>query len=132
MTQKDFAHKSGYVTIFGLPNTGKSTLLNALLDVRLAIISARPQTTRRNVLGILNEEKMQCIFTDTPGIVKPKYELHKKMVQQVETALADADFIRKNRRVHTRTSGRVQKSNRKQFPYECRLCGAWHLSTTKR
>ena len=84
-------HKAGYVAIFGLPNSGKSTLLNALLDIRLAIISSRPQTTRRNVLGILNEEDLQCIFVDTPGVVKPKYELHKKMIAQIETALSDAD-----------------------------------------
>jgi GTPase len=86
-------HKAGYVAIFGLPNSGKSTLLNALLDIRLAIISARPQTTRRNVLGILNEENLQCIFMDTPGIVKPKYELHKKMVKNIENALGDADLL---------------------------------------
>lgn len=86
-------HKAGYAAIFGLPNSGKSTLLNALLDIRLAIISARPQTTRRNVLGILNEENLQCIFVDTPGLVKPKYELHKKMVKQIEEALSDADLL---------------------------------------
>lgn len=86
-------HKAGYVAIFGLPNSGKSTLLNALLDIRLAIISSRPQTTRRNVLGILNEEDLQCIFVDTPGVVKPKYELHKKMIAQIETALSDADLL---------------------------------------
>jgi GTP-binding protein Era len=85
--------KSGYAAIFGLPNSGKSTLMNALLDVRLAIISARPQTTRRNALGILNKDNVQCIFTDTPGIVEPKYALHKKMLRQIETALADADLL---------------------------------------
>ena len=69
-------HHAGYAAIFGLPNSGKSTLLNAMLDVRLSIISARPQTTRRNVLGILNKDELQCIFMDTPGLVKPKYELH--------------------------------------------------------
>jgi GTPase len=94
MNQKiNIKHKAGYVAIFGLPNSGKSTLLNALLDIRLAIISARPQTTRRNVLGILNEENLQCIFMDTPGIVKPKYELHKKMVKNIENALGDADLL---------------------------------------
>ncbi len=86
-------HKAGYIAIFGLPNSGKSTLLNALLDIRLAIISARPHTTRRNVLGILNEENLQCVFMDTPGIVKPKYELHKKMVKNIENALGDADLL---------------------------------------
>ncbi len=64
-----------------------------MLDIRLAIISARPQTTRRNVLGILNEDNLQCIFIDTPGVVKPKYELHKKMIKQIENALGDADLL---------------------------------------
>jgi len=86
-------HRAGYSVLFGLPNSGKSTLLNALLDVRLAITSARPQTTRRNVLGILSQENMQCIFMDTPGIVKPRYELHKKMIKQIENALLDADLL---------------------------------------
>ena len=86
-------HKSGYVTIFGLPNSGKSTLLNALLDHRLSIISSRPQTTRRNVIGILNNEQMQCIFLDTPGVVHPKYELHKRMLLQIESAVSDADIL---------------------------------------
>jgi GTP-binding protein Era len=85
--------RAGYAAIFGLPNSGKSTLLNALLNVRLAITSARPQTTRRNVLGILSQENMQCIFMDTPGIVQPRYELHKKMIKQIENALLDADLL---------------------------------------
>lgn len=93
LTTQNINHKAGYATIFGLPNSGKSTLLNALLDVRLAIISARPQTTRRNALGILNTDNTQCVFIDTPGIVKPKYELHKKMVKQIEIALSDADIL---------------------------------------
>ena len=86
-------HRSGYAAILGLPNVGKSTLLNSLLDIRLAIISARPQTTRRNVLGILNNDNLQCIFTDTPGVIKPKYELHKKMLRQIESAVSDADLL---------------------------------------
>lgn len=86
-------HKAGYAALFGLPNSGKSTLLNALLDVKLAITSARPQTTRRNVLGILSQDNMQCIFMDTPGIVQPRYELHKKMIKQIENALSDADLL---------------------------------------
>lgn len=93
ITIENLNYKAGYAVIFGLPNSGKSTLLNALLDVRLSIISARPQTTRRNVLGILNKENMQCIFMDTPGIVLPKYELHKRMIRQIEAALADADLL---------------------------------------
>ncbi|MBN1407080.1 MAG: GTPase Era [Calditrichaceae bacterium] len=88
---KDF--KAGYAAIIGLPNAGKSTLLNALLDIKLSIISAKPQTTRRRVLGILNKEKYQVVFIDTPGILKPRYELQKRMMQHVTEALADADII---------------------------------------
>lgn len=90
-TAKDF--KAGYAAIIGLPNAGKSTLLNALLDIKLSITSAKPQTTRRRILGILNKEKYQVIFIDTPGILKPKYELQKKMMQQVQSALEDADLL---------------------------------------
>jgi len=86
-------HRSGYAAIFGLPNAGKSTLLNALLDTRLSITSARPQTTRQNVLGILNSPKLQVIFLDTPGMVKPKYALHKRMNKQIDSALSDADLL---------------------------------------
>ncbi|RMH63511.1 MAG: GTPase Era [Calditrichaeota bacterium] len=85
--------KCGYAAIIGLPNAGKSTLMNNLLDIHLGIVSARPQTTRRNALGIMNREDMQCIFLDTPGIVKPKYELHDRMNKQIEAALKDADVV---------------------------------------
>ncbi len=86
-------HRAGYAAIFGLPNAGKSTLLNALLDMRISITSPRPQTTRQNVLGILNDPKMQVVFLDTPGMVKPKYALHKRMNKQINTALSDADLL---------------------------------------
>ena len=85
--------KSGYVAIIGLPNAGKSTLLNALLNIKLSIISAKPQTTRRKVLGILNKADYQVIFIDTPGILKPKYKLHTRMMEQVHAALEDADLL---------------------------------------
>ncbi|MHB2150795.1 GTPase Era [Calditrichota bacterium LG25] len=85
--------KSGYVAIIGLPNAGKSTLLNALLNIKLSIISAKPQTTRRRVLGILNKAEYQVVFIDTPGIIKPKYKLHTRMMEQVHTALQDADLL---------------------------------------
>lgn len=88
---KDF--KAGYAVIIGLPNTGKSTLLNALLDIKLSIISKKPQTTRRRVLGILNKDNYQIIFIDTPGILKPRYKLQKKMMIQVAESLEDADII---------------------------------------
>ncbi|MEJ2055885.1 MAG: 50S ribosome-binding GTPase, partial [Calditrichaceae bacterium] len=74
-------YKAGYAAIIGLPNAGKSTLLNALLNIKLSIISAKPQTTRKRIPGILNKENFQVIFIDTPGILKPRYELQKKMME---------------------------------------------------
>jgi GTP-binding protein Era len=83
--------KSGFVNIFGAPNAGKSTLLNALLGEKLVITSAKVQTTRHRILGILNDPYYQIIFSDTPGIIEPKYKLHEKMMRQVKSALEDAD-----------------------------------------
>lgn len=85
--------KSGYVAIIGLPNAGKSTLLNALLNIKLSIISSKPQTTRRKILGILNKPEYQVVFIDTPGILKPKYKLHTRMMEQVHAAMEDADLL---------------------------------------
>lgn len=84
-------HKAGFVNIFGPPNAGKSTLLNALLGEHLVITSPKVQTTRHRILGILTEPNYQIVFSDTPGIIEPKYELHKKMMLQVKSALEDAD-----------------------------------------
>jgi GTP-binding protein Era len=86
-------YKSGYVTIIGYPNAGKSTLMNALLDIKLSITSPKPQTTRKRVVGILNKENFQSIFLDTPGLLKPRYELQEKMMNYVDTALQDADVL---------------------------------------
>lgn len=83
--------KSGFVNIFGAPNAGKSTLLNLLLGERLVIISPKVQTTRHRILGILTEDNYQIVFSDTPGIIEPKYKLHQKMMMQVKSALEDAD-----------------------------------------
>ena len=84
-------HKSGFVNIFGPPNAGKSTLLNALLGEQLVITSHKVQTTRHRILGILTEPNYQIVFSDTPGIIEPKYKLHQKMMQHVNSALEDAD-----------------------------------------
>ncbi|MBS1615640.1 MAG: GTPase Era [Bacteroidetes bacterium] len=84
--------KAGFVNIFGPPNAGKSSLMNALLGEQLAIVSPKVQTTRHRILGILNEPGMQIIFSDTPGIIEPKYKLHQKMMLQVKNALEDADL----------------------------------------
>lgn len=84
-------HKSGFVNIFGPPNAGKSTLLNALLGESLAIVSPKVQTTRHRILGILTEPDYQIIFSDTPGIIDPQYKLHNRMMQQVMGAVEDTD-----------------------------------------
>ncbi|HMZ46705.1 MAG TPA: GTPase Era [Chitinophagaceae bacterium] len=84
--------KSGFVNIFGKPNAGKSTLLNALMGEKLAIVSHKVQTTRHRIKGFLTEpEKYQIIFSDTPGIIEAKYRLHEKMMLAVKNALEDAD-----------------------------------------
>jgi GTP-binding protein Era len=83
--------KAGFVNIFGRPNAGKSTLLNALMGEKLAIVSPKVQTTRHRIKAILSEKDFQIIFSDTPGIIEPKYKLHEKMMQAVKSALEDAD-----------------------------------------
>jgi GTP-binding protein Era len=84
--------KSGFVNIFGKPNAGKSTLLNALMGEKLAIVSSKVQTTRHRIKGILTTDSYQIIFSDTPGIIDPKYKLHEKMMTAVKSALEDADL----------------------------------------
>jgi GTP-binding protein Era len=84
--------KSGFVNIFGKPNAGKSTLLNALMGEKLAIVSPKVQTTRHRIKGILTTPEYQVIFSDTPGIIDPKYKLHEKMMKAVTSALEDADI----------------------------------------
>src|SRR4051812_30212443 len=84
--------KSGFVNIFGKPNAGKSTLLNGLMGQKLAIVSPKVQTTRHRIKGILTTDDYQIIFSDTPGIIDPKYKLHEKMMMAVRGALEDADL----------------------------------------
>lgn len=83
--------KAGFVSIFGKPNAGKSTLLNALLGEKLAIVSPKVQTTRHRIKGILTEPGYQVIISDTPGIIEPRYKLHEKMMHAVKSSLEDAD-----------------------------------------
>ena len=83
--------KSGFVNIFGKPNAGKSTLLNALMGEKMAIVSHKVQTTRHRIKAILTDPDYQIIFSDTPGIIEPKYKLHEKMMQAVKGSLEDAD-----------------------------------------
>lgn len=91
MEQK--VHKSGFVNIVGNPNVGKSTLMNALVGENLSIITSKAQTTRHRILGIVNDESYQIVFSDTPGILEPRYKLQESMLKFVSTAFADADII---------------------------------------
>ena len=80
-------HKAGFVNIIGNPNVGKSTLMNALIGQKLSIITQKAQTTRHRILGILNEKNYQIVFSDTPGIINPEYELQESMMDFVYSAL---------------------------------------------
>ena len=93
MTDDKTTRKTGYVAIVGKPNVGKSTLMNALLKQKISIVTRKPQTTRQRVLGILSDDASQIIFLDTPGLLKPKYLLHERMLQFADRALKDADVI---------------------------------------
>ncbi|EAQ42529.1 MULTISPECIES: GTPase Era [unclassified Polaribacter] len=86
-------HKAGFVNIIGNPNVGKSTLMNALVGEKLSIITPKAQTTRHRILGIVNHEEYQIIFSDTPGIIKPAYELQASMMDFVKSAFEDADVL---------------------------------------
>jgi GTP-binding protein Era len=86
-------HKAGFVNIVGKPNAGKSTLMNALMGERLSIITPKAQTTRHRIMGIMSDEHFQIVFSDTPGIIEPHYELHKIMMNYVHTSLEDADVL---------------------------------------
>ncbi|MBL7923873.1 MAG: GTPase Era [Bacteroidia bacterium] len=86
-------HKSGFVNIVGKPNVGKSTLLNALMGQDLSVVTPKAQTTRHRIKAILNEEHYQVVFSDTPGIMKPAYKLHERMLDAVEETFTDADLI---------------------------------------
>jgi len=87
------AHKSGFVNIVGSPNVGKSTLMNALVGEKLSIVTSKAQTTRHRILGIVNDEEYQIVFSDTPGVVNSAYKLHDNMMEYVSTSLQDADVL---------------------------------------
>ena len=93
MAEQNKIHKAGFVNIIGNPNVGKSTLMNALVGERLSIVTAKAQTTRHRVMGIVNGEDYQIVYSDTPGIIRPNYKLQESMMDFVETAIGDADII---------------------------------------
>ena len=86
-------HKSGFVNIIGNPNVGKSTLMNALVGEKLSIVTAKAQTTRHRIMGIVNGDNWQIVYSDTPGILKPHYKLQESMMDFVDVAIGDADII---------------------------------------
>lgn len=86
-------HKSGFVNIVGNPNVGKSTLMNALVDEKLSVATFKAQTTRHRIIGIYNDEEVQVVFSDTPGVLKPVYKLQETMLSFSESALEDADIL---------------------------------------
>lgn len=89
----DQINKAGFVNIIGNPNVGKSTLMNALVGEKLSIVTAKAQTTRHRIMGIVNGDDYQIVFSDTPGILKPNYMLQESMMEFVDTAIGDADII---------------------------------------
>jgi GTP-binding protein Era len=86
-------HKAGFVNIIGNPNVGKSTLMNALVGEKLSIVTSKAQTTRQRVMGIVNGDDFQIVYSDTPGILKPNYKLQSTMVGVIQNAMADADIV---------------------------------------
>lgn len=89
----DFMHKAGFVNIVGNPNVGKSTLMNRLVGERISIATFKAQTTRHRIMGIVNTDEMQIVFSDTPGVLKPNYKLQESMLAFSESALTDADVL---------------------------------------
>jgi len=93
MAETNGRHRAGFVNIIGNPNVGKSTLMNALVGEKLCIVTAKAQTTRHRIMGIVNGEDWQIVYSDTPGILKPNYRLQQNMMNFVDTAIGDADII---------------------------------------
>lgn len=93
MSESNNRHRAGFVNIIGNPNVGKSTLMNALVGEKLSIVTAKAQTTRHRIMGIVNGDDYQIVYSDTPGILKPNYRLQQNMMNFVDTAIGDADII---------------------------------------
>ena len=113
------SHKAGFVNIIGSPNVGKSTLMNHLVGERLSIITSKMQTTRHRILGIVNDENYQIVFSDTPGIIDPGYKLHENMMKFVSEAIKDADILIVMTDIYESTDklkGRVEKLAKLEIP----------------
>lgn len=116
------AHKSGFVNIVGSPNVGKSTLMNQLVGEKLSIVTSKAQTTRHRILGIVNDEDYQIVFSDTPGVVNAAYKLHETMMDYVNTSIKDADVLlfitdtKENEMNHKET---LEKIKRLKVPVLC-------------
>lgn len=116
------AHKSGFVSIVGSPNVGKSTLMNQLVGEKLSIVTSKAQTTRHRILGIVNDDEHQIVFSDTPGVVNSAYKLHDNMMEYVNTSLKDADIVlfvtdtKETEMNHKETLERIEKL---QVPVVC-------------
>lgn len=111
-------HKAGFVSIIGKPNAGKSTLMNAMVGEKMSVITPKAQTTRHRILGIVNEPGIQIVFSDTPGIIEPKYGLQKSMMSSVNESLTDADIVLLVTDVNERhdETGLVEKLKRVDAP----------------
>jgi GTP-binding protein Era len=111
------AHRSGFVSIVGSPNVGKSTLMNQLVGEKLSIVTSKAQTTRHRILGIVNDEDYQIVFSDTPGVVNAAYKLHENMMDYVNASLKDADVLifitdtREKEMNHKETLEKIKKLN---------------------
>jgi GTP-binding protein Era len=112
---KSMSHKSGFVNIVGSPNVGKSTLMNRLVGEKLSIVTSKAQTTRHRILGIVNDENYQIVFSDTPGVVNAAYKLHEAMMEYVNSSLKDADVLlfitdtKENSMNHEETLEKIKK-----------------------
>ncbi len=116
------AHKSGFVNIVGSPNVGKSTLMNRLVGEKLSIVTNKAQTTRHRILGIVNNEDSQIVFSDTPGVVNSAYKLHDSMMSYVNTSIQDADvllFITDSKETEMNHKETLEKIQRLEIPVLC-------------
>ena len=111
----EMAHKSGFVNIVGSPNVGKSTLMNRLVGEKISIVTSKAQTTRHRILGIVNTDDYQIVFSDTPGVVNAAYKLHENMMDYVNTSISDADVllfitdVKETEMNHKETLERIQR-----------------------